>query len=99
MTAKIKEVKYIECDGCGYSINEDHRHTKLELAWTDEEHSRGGTITLHFHAEGTHDCLRYWLGNQYTVDRTLSAFASIPAESVEKILTTLSHRKTPDKAA
>lgn len=92
MTVKEKKVKYIECDGCGYSINTDVRYTKLELAWRVDKSN--GMIPLHFHAEGgNQDCLRYWITGPGIIERTLKGLSlPIPDREKEAILRTLKYR-------
>lgn len=92
MTIKTKAVKYIECDGCGYSINTDVRHTKLDLGWRVD--SASGTIPLHFHAEGgNQDCLRYWITSTGIIERTFKELAlPLPDKEREAILKTLRYR-------
>lgn len=69
MSHKVRQVKYVECDGCGYQLGE--RYTTLQLAYSESK-SMHGKIEFHFHeASDEHDCLRYWITGHGIMERSL----------------------------
>lgn len=80
MSHKTRKVKYIECDGCGYEINQSERYTTLDLQYKIETTS--GKILFHFHPVSTkHDCLRYWLTGTGILERSMREVNELASDS------------------
>lgn len=84
VSVRTREVKYIECDGCGYTLPD--RHTVLVLPYSVTEKERG-KLTFHFHeASAEHDCLRYWMTGTGIMERSLKSIDLISERGREVIL-------------
>lgn len=88
MSQKLRQVRYIECDGCGYDLGE--RYTTLDLAYSEGEDAPGrpkGKLVFHFHqASPSHDCLRYWLTGTGILERSLKGVDLLSDRGREVIL-------------
>lgn len=69
--------KYMECDGCKYTMGDGPMITvtvPFDYPWEFLREDEPGTLDFHFHAlTHRHDCFRYWAHNPGIMEDSLRA--------------------------